>query len=104
MGTTVFKYGRTTGPTFGEISLSRGDVRHEGTPEFLTEQTIVGHPKHFKYFSQAGDSGAWVLNMEGNVVGMITSGNEATKISYYTPISTIIGDIERVTGRKVTLA
>jgi len=62
-------------------------------------------PKYSKRLSHSGNSGAWVLNMEGEVAGMITAGNvlnEAIGVSHYTVITTIFVKIEEATGRSVT--
>ena len=49
-------------------------------------------------FSSKGDSGSAVVNSEGGVMGMITSGHRLLKISHALPMEILMKDIERYTG------
>jgi hypothetical protein len=53
-------------------------------------------------FGLSGDSGSWVLDSLGRLVGLLLAGQEATNHCYVTPISVVIEDIETSLGCKVT--
>lgn len=65
------------------------------------EHTIVAMQEG-RFFSLGGDSGAWVFDNYGALVGMVfaTNGVEAT---YFTPIGLIVEDIKHMTGCTVEL-
>jgi hypothetical protein len=61
-------------------------------------------------FYRAGDSGSFVLDHEGHLVGLLFAGNEPRKFygdggghGYVIPIGDIIDDIEACIGAKVSL-
>lgn len=88
----VYKYGRSTGPTTGVVSGIKCDVRLEKngteTCEFFVSASD-GTP-----FSRGGDSGAWVVNTAGEVVGMVLGGCDQRSISYVTPMEFLLKRIE----------
>ncbi|OIW29340.1 hypothetical protein CONLIGDRAFT_701402 [Coniochaeta ligniaria NRRL 30616] len=80
---TVAKRGRTTGFTFGVTNEIKAVVRTVGQGQGQTVgwEWIVIHEKDNKQFpfSQPGDSGACVFDMEGEVVGILTAGGVVEK-------------------------
>ncbi|TGZ78851.1 hypothetical protein EX30DRAFT_128624 [Ascodesmis nigricans] len=54
---------------------------------------------------QRGDSGAWIFSDFGEVVGMIIGRNEATGLTYFTPMHVVLRDIQNRTGaREIRIA
>lgn len=108
-----FKIGRTTGLTFGKYSAIDSEVNLEvplndedrgGQKRTVTSQghVLVTTQGVDKPFTQGGDSGAWICDTFGSLVGLAW-GNTASDATYYTPIALIIADIEARTGMKVEL-
>ncbi|KAK3942840.1 hypothetical protein QBC46DRAFT_308371 [Diplogelasinospora grovesii] len=120
----VAKYGSATQLQFGMTNEIEAIFRlpMSGRPKMLAREWIVIHESE-KNFSQKGDSGAAVFNMDRQVVGMLTGGavndedskaaNRATTedgpkgfprykdgvdLSFVTPIQYVLEDIELVTG------
>lgn len=48
-----------------------------------------------------GDSGSWILNEVGQLVGLLWGGTHS--VCYFTPIQMVLDDIEARTGMKVEL-
>ena len=46
-------------------------------------------------FSKGGDSGSFVWDSDGYVVGMLWGGKEQTFVTYVTPMETILDDIKK---------
>jgi len=76
LGTQVQKMGRTTGYTRGSITQIDATVRvdYDGPSALFTGQ-LVASP-----MSDRGDSGSAILDMDGNVVGLLFAGSEAATI------------------------
>ena len=76
LGTAVQKSGRTTGYTKGEIQqidvTSRVD--YGGKTATFTGQLLAGA------ISQGGDSGSAVLDMNGNVIGLLFAGSDTSTL------------------------
>ena len=51
-------------------------------------------------FSEKGDSGSFVLNNVGRVVGLLFGGCGVKNVSYFTHAKDLIADIKEVTGAK----
>jgi hypothetical protein len=49
-------------------------------------------------FAESGDSGTFVFNQIGGVVGLLWGGAERSDTAYVTPIEAIFDDIKEVTG------
>ena len=60
------------------------------------EWEIIG--KHQEPFAIPGDSGSFVGNGRGEVVGMLLGGHERTDTSIFTPMVEIFDDIKRITN------
>jgi len=54
-------------------------------------------------FNQGGDSGSWILDAGGNLVGLLWGGCSGSDDCYFTPIKDVIDDIEERTGKKVEM-
>ncbi|KAK5061587.1 hypothetical protein LTR84_008131 [Exophiala bonariae] len=114
-GDRVFKRGRTTGVTTGIISHLKTDIvlsNSQGQKIIFTGWEITPEPRpqparpqpagRDQSFVQASDSGAWVLDMDGNWRGMVfarlSSGSGVME-----DVEVIKQDIERMTGCNVEL-
>ena len=95
--TYVQKVGRITGHTLGQIdgyaSVSLNDVRETYEMKAVKKPGAGGSS-----FVAHGDSGAWILDMSGNVLGMIIGGDTTGCTAFYTPIDMMLHDMEKRTG------
>ena len=107
-----FKIGRTTGLTVGEcngiksdtqleVPLNDEDQGEQKRVVFSQAHVLMAPPDSVRPFALAGDSGAWICDRFGWLVGMVWAGADRT--SYCTPIGRIIEDIEDQTGMRVEL-
>lgn len=99
----VAKFGRSTGFTEGYHNAIESHVQWKEGAALTRELCAVSS---FKDFSEIGDSGAWILNEQNQVVGMIFAGNKVNYNrvwTYFTAIDQIFEDIEKVTGRRVQI-
>ncbi|KAK6336300.1 hypothetical protein TWF696_001862 [Orbilia brochopaga] len=98
----VIKIGALSDLTFGTINGVKDAVNFKDNGIETREWCIAAKFRHV--FSEEGDSESFVLNREGKVVGMITSGcDHITSFSYMTPIKLILEDIRKQTGKEMTL-
>ncbi len=83
VGLDVVKSGRTTGVTYGTVTVvdATVDVRGWGTARF-TNQVMV-EPAMMK----GGDSGSLILAEDGGIAGLGFAGSD--KVSVFTPASTV---------------
>ena len=85
MNTKVVKSGRSTGFTTGQITQVDVTVQVEypgvGTATF-SDQLVAGG------MSQPGDSGAAVLDIDANVVGLLFAGSDSATM--ITPIQNVL--------------
>lgn len=75
--TVIFKQGRSTGLTAGSLGghLPAG-IRINGLPGHLHHHAFVVYPLLAReHFSLPGDSGAWALNGDGDLVGQLVGGD-----------------------------
>ncbi|EMT72117.1 hypothetical protein FOC4_g10003970 [Fusarium odoratissimum] len=100
-GLVILKHGRTTGFTVGRANGVHSVLRHafEIAEEVVSsEWCIVGLGNAF---SDKGDSGAVVFDLEGRVGGMITAGlrkqdnADGFDVTYATPMQWLLDDIKR---------
>ncbi|KAL5593144.1 hypothetical protein FOBRF1_012246 [Fusarium oxysporum] len=100
-GLFVLKHGRTTGFTIGRANGVHSVLRHafEIAEEVVSsEWCIVGLGNAF---SDKGDSGAVVFDLESRVGGMITAGlrkqdnADGFDVTYATPMQWLLDDIKR---------
>ena len=108
-----FKIGRTTGLTIGKFSAIESETnldvplnyedRGEQKRKLKSQaHVLVASQGVDRPFTQGGDSGAWVCDTFGSLVGLAW-GNSASDATYCTPIGRILADIEARTGMKVEL-
>lgn len=113
IGMPVYKQGRSTGATAGDVSFIRWDCKIPGNDVVTSEFCVASCTEPF---SMGGDSGAGVLTQFGMFVGQVFAGTEGTRVpvigqehlgevhvSYIQPWTLVKNQIEKVTGRKVTL-
>lgn len=108
---TVFKIGRTTGIATGHLHPTRSLSQMKCPPNATYPQGCIQKTyEHWtiqgafdKPFIQPGDSGSWVLNEFGHLVGLLWGGIITTETAYYAPITHVIDDIEKATQCKVSL-
>ena len=98
--TDVQKVGRITGHTLGQTdgcdSASLNDVR--ATYEMKAVKRLGTGDSSFVAH---GDSGAWILDMSGKVLGMIIAGDKTGCTAFYTPIGMMLHDMKERTGLKL---
>ncbi|MGB8509677.1 MAG: trypsin-like serine protease [Pyrinomonadaceae bacterium] len=77
VGDRVFKVGRTTGLTFGEIKSVAtvvGPVQYKDGPSWFA-RSIVIEGLNGTMFSDHGDSGSAIMRASGDIVGLLYAGN-----------------------------
>jgi hypothetical protein len=112
VNTRVAKAGPATGRTEGNVDFIYPHVKFTDSPEETAEYTVVS-PDHqlVVRFSDAGDSGAFVINKGGEVVGMVLGGTYGLPnvlegfeswggiyTSYITPMPSVRETVERWLG------
>lgn len=94
----VWKCGRTTHHTFGVASgiLSM----YQSSNQVISDEWMVKDKNQNgnDSFSKDGDSGSFVWDSEGYVVGMLWGGKEQSFVTYVTPMEAILEDIKIVCG------
>ncbi|KAJ5092005.1 hypothetical protein NUU61_006875 [Penicillium alfredii] len=103
-GAEVFKSGRTSGTTSGYYSELRQihiyrikDPSSPGGSRTIPTWVHAICKKGRQPFSALGDSGAFVFDRHGNVIGLHFSGSEGKEISYMISILDVFRDIREVT-------
>ncbi|KAI5778729.1 hypothetical protein EDC01DRAFT_673191 [Geopyxis carbonaria] len=89
----VHGIGAMTGSQDGYLSPVPACVKLEkyGSPSM--EWSFA--PRYANGLGKYGDSGAWIFNDFGSVVGMILGVNPATQQTYFTPIQSVFNDIKK---------
>jgi hypothetical protein len=104
-GLMVIKTGDESGLVEGEVSPAEVFIRFEGPSreQVTLEQVVYG--LRGRYFSDHGDSGAFVLDPEREtLIGILWGGLKDVKsTAYITPITAIMEDIKSRTGYDVGL-
>ena len=116
LGERAFKIGRTTGLTFGEfsaiesdvvVSLPLNDSRLPSVQRTSREWVMTAGKNPVRHeranFCEPGDSGSFVVDRYGGLVGMVWGSNDRGGHAYFTHIGMIVDDIENVTGMKVKM-
>lgn len=105
LGDQLVMFGAESGPSFGTYSFIDPRVMLPGQKgERTTEAVVV--PSSSAGFAQGGDSGAFVVNSRGLLVGILIGGPSGaghTGHGYVTPVESIITDVEEQTGYKLDL-
>ncbi|KAL4787631.1 hypothetical protein BJX76DRAFT_369357 [Aspergillus varians] len=98
----VFKRGRTTGVTAGELGgICPEAHRIPGLPVGLHHRGyVVFLCPNKRPFGLPGDSGAWCLEGNGDVVGQLIGGDRGDGTGLLIPFSMVIDDMELKLGLK----
>jgi Peptidase family S64 len=101
----VYKQGFATGVTAGVVNPIQSYVATYSADgeRFVTPEWCI-IPEDSNSFAAAGDSGSLVLERNSaHVMGMVFGGHINGGPAYFTSITAIVTDIERVTGLKTKL-
>lgn len=111
----VYKFGRSTSVTEGEILCVRYDVKLPGAQSATNEYTVISNNIHNR-FASPGDSGSPVMGNFGTLKGIIVGGTEGAPVllegyshlgpvvlAYITPWTYIKSSIERTLNCNVIL-
>lgn len=102
IGDVVAKFGKATGFTVGTVHAPFDIVcMPDSGGKETREYSVLGDKG--TAFAAGGDSGAFVLDGDGSLVGIVFGGNTATLLTYVIPIDAIFKDIEACTGCPVEL-
>ena len=98
VGSAVQKQGRSTGLTFGfvgsldaTLSLDYGDGI--GSRTLRRQIRIDTDTSQSAAFSQQGDSGSVIMNMDGGVVGLLFGGSTDGSTTFANPISVALDEL-----------
>ena len=101
----VFKWGRTTHLTRGRY---RGSERSEikswtrdsdgNKVETAGPESVIVGMGYGTIFSRGGDSGAFVVDRFGSLVGLTWAGNDNTGVTYVMQVDDLFEDIKSMTG------
>ena len=98
--TRVFKVGRTTGYTEGEVAYVGGVTMIEYEPgdwAYFTDQIMIrATPDNVGPFSDSGDSGSAILNDRHELVGLLFAGSVHQTIA--NPIAEVVSQLRRESG------
>ena len=108
-GMRVAKYGRSTGPRHGTINFTKetinmveivkGKGQYHNPNDVASVDEYIVRPSNYNLFSEAGDSGSWVVDQTGTLVRLLW-GNLDERI-VVTDITVVFASIEAKTGMKV---
>lgn len=98
---TVILHGAKTKRSRGIFSHIKSDCRLPGQPGYTREHVFVG--LRGEPFAVRGDSGAFVLDRQGCLVGLLVGGPERGVHAYVTPIGEVCADIKARTDYIVEL-
>jgi hypothetical protein len=91
---------KNSGTRVGRYSRIKAVVMLDDSPEPTSEHVIMSLDGR-SMFSVKGDSGSWIINCSGKVIGMLIGGNEKTGCTYFTPIDLLVDSVEKTTGKKL---
>jgi hypothetical protein len=107
LGEFLFKVGRSTRVTFGCFqNIANSSTIHSWVQtekggwveEVGTECCVHGPRMMADSFGDPGDSGSFVFNSFGYLVGLYFGGNSATGVGYFTPVKDLFEHIKQLTG------
>ncbi|KAK4207011.1 hypothetical protein QBC37DRAFT_104880 [Rhypophila decipiens] len=89
----VWKRGRTSNVTIGRSNGVTSSINLDGN---YTQEYSVLPPADALYraFTMGGDSGSWVMDRFGQLVGMVWGGSSSTRTAYFTPAEYLFKWIE----------
>ena len=100
----VFKLGgKSTGTTYGTVLPYLSLVRLGDSDRATCEHGVLPNTHVNGSFSGEGDSGAWIADDNGYVVGMVWGSSRQTHITYVTPMTHILEHIGRISGERADL-
>ncbi|KAI5816549.1 hypothetical protein BZA77DRAFT_353784 [Pyronema omphalodes] len=88
--------GAITGHQDGYLATTPGLIKLEEYGKHTLEWSFC--PRYKNGLGQAGDSGAWIFDDYGSVIGMILAHSDISELTYFTPIKVLFDDILEVTG------
>ncbi|KAL8822807.1 MAG: hypothetical protein Q9191_006465 [Dirinaria sp. TL-2023a] len=97
-GDQLFKSGRTTGNTWGTYTGFQADL--DFGQGIQTAEVILGSENNFL---EPGDSGSFIYDEEGCLVGLAVGGPLDRNFAYFIPIQLVFTEIEHLTGWKVVV-
>lgn len=102
IGTKVMLFGAKTGVSHGTFNaIESTDQWPELNGKITSERVVTGTEG---IFARPGDSGGFVINEEGELVGMLFGGpDQRGGPGYVTPIEELVADIRARTGRSLEL-
>lgn len=99
-GSWAVKNGKSTGVTSGYINRMPRTIQWDDQQE-SEEVDFVGLIHNFV---QTGDSGSFVVDESGNLVGLLIAIDLVTSCAFVTPIREILADVKAMTGGNLTIA
>lgn len=99
-GSWAVKGGKCTGSTCGDINRLPRIIQWDDGQE-SEEADFVGWAQNF---AQAGDTGSFVVDSFGNLVGLLIAADPVTSCAFVTPIREVVADVKAMTGGNLTLA
>lgn len=100
LGDQLMLFGRVSGVKFGEVDAIISDIKWQEQPSLTKERAVC--TGNGETFCKEGDSGSFVLNGDGQLVGILVDWNIMGQ-AYVTPIQAFIDDIRAQTGFNVCL-
>ena len=101
----LFKIGRSTKATWGKYNLiqtiSLSGWRNgpgEDRKIHYEDHSVVPWPAFGQAFAKPGDSGAFVFDEFGGVVGLLLGGDRGTETVRFTALEDVFDDIRHITG------
>lgn len=98
-GCWAVKDGKSTGPTSGYINRLPRIIQWDDQQE-SEEVDLVGWVQNF---AQAGDTGSFVSDTIGNLVGLLIAADPVNSCAFVTPIREVVADVKATTGGDLTL-
>lgn len=116
-GTWVRKCGRTTGDTVGQVGFAYAHAKFDDNPTETREWTIITSAfGDTPIFSSKGDSGAAVIDRQGNLIGVVLGGTKGrptvlkghenlgpVHVTYITSAPFLLQRISEAFGRRVVV-
>lgn len=98
-GAWVMKMGKSTRATAGFINRMPRIIQWEDQQE-SEEVDVVGFLQEYVL---GGDSGSFVIDVNGNLVGLLIAADLVTSCAFITPIGEVLADANAITGGNLTL-
>ena len=99
----VWKKGQTTDVTLGTVNGIREVVMWEGEGVSLKSQEWVIMGNQYQRFSEKGDSGSFIIDRGGHLIGLLHCGHLTLDLTYFTQYHVLVDDIKNTTGWEVVM-